>query len=186
MSEHPNLIWIDLEMSGLDLDSCTILEIASVVTNSELEVIEVGPNLAIHHPEAVLEAMDEWNTKHHGESGLSDRVRESDIDLAEAERRTLEFLARHTEQGRSPLCGNTVSHDRNFIDRYMPKLGRHFHYRNVDVSSVKEIVTRWYGPSALTDKKNAHLALDDILESIEELRHYRRTVFRDSTPPTDA
>lgn len=181
MSEHPHLIWVDLEMSGLDLETSTILEIASVVTDSELEVIEVGPNLAIHHPESVLAGMDEWNTRQHGESGLSDRVRQSDIDLAEAERRTIAFLERHTQAGRSPLCGNTVSHDRNFINRYMPTLGKHFHYRNVDVSSVKEMVTRWYGPEALAEKKNAHLALDDILESIAELRHYRTAVFRDAT-----
>lgn len=184
MSDHPHLIWIDLEMSGLDVETSTILEIASVITDSQLEVVEVGPNLAIHHPESVLAGMDEWNTNQHRESGLADRVRSSEIDLAEGERRTLAFLERHTQAGRSPLCGNTVSHDRNFINRYMPALGKHFHYRNVDVSSVKEVVSRWYGPEALTEKKNAHLALDDILESIEELRHYRRAVFRDPLSPS--
>ncbi|MEZ6195616.1 MAG: oligoribonuclease [Planctomycetota bacterium] len=185
MNDHANLVWIDLEMSGLSVENDTILEIASIVTNSELEILEEGPDLAIHQPEAVLAGMDEWNQRHHGESGLVDRVRESRIDLAEAERLTLEFLRRHAMPGRSPLCGNTVSHDRNFINRYMPTLGAFFHYRNVDVSSVKELVTRWYGAPALPEKKNAHRALEDIRESIEELRHYRTRVFRASLTDGD-
>ncbi len=180
MSEESNpLVWMDLEMTGLDPESDTIIEIATIVTDAALEIVAEGPVIAIHHDDAVLAAMDEWNTEHHGASGLTARVRESSIDLAEAERQTLEFVRAHTGKRASPLCGNSIWQDRRFLARYMPELEAYLHYRIVDVSSIKELVQRWY--PELTpgyEKKNTHLALDDVRESIEELRHYRQTVFR--------
>jgi oligoribonuclease len=173
------LLWMDLEMSGLDPDRDTILEIATIVTDAALAVVDEGPVLAIHQPDALLEAMDDWNREHHGASGLTARVRASRLTMAQAEAQSLEFVRRHCSERSTPLCGNSIHQDRRFLARYMPQLDRFLHYRNVDVSTIKELVRRWYpnGP-APPEKKHAHLALDDIRESIEELRYYRQTVFR--------
>lgn len=177
------LVWMDLEMTGLDPATCTIIEIATIVTSSQLEILAVGPNIAIHQPESVLEAMDEWNTTHHTASGLLDRVRQSPVSLQEAEALTLQFLQKHVHFRESPLCGNSIGQDRRFLRRYMPSVEGYLHYRSVDVSTVKELVRRWYGPHMQAPPKEGnHLALDDIMESIEELKFYRRTVF---VPPSD-
>ncbi|MCB9567998.1 MAG: oligoribonuclease [Myxococcales bacterium] len=176
----PPLVWIDLEMSGLDPQRHRILEIATIVTDGELNVLGEGPDLVIHEEEPVLAAMDAWCTRQHGESGLSAAVRASTLDLAAAEERTLEFLKTHCVAGESPLCGNSIGHDRRFILRHMPALAAFLHYRSVDVSSVKELCRRWY-PAAFEGappKGERHRALDDIRESIAELRYYRATIFR--------
>lgn len=169
------LIWLDLEMTGLDTDRDTIIEIATIITDSDLNELAEGPVFAIRHPELVLQAMDDWNTEHHQASGLWKRVIESKASMSEAEQGTLDFLAQWTEPGSSPLCGNSICQDRRFLYRLMPELERWFHYRNLDVSSLKELAARW-SPDILTalDKQNRHEALSDIRESIEELRHYRR------------
>ena len=173
-----NLIWVDLEMTGLDPEHDVIIEIASLITDAHLNILATGPELAIHQPDAVLDGMDEWCTRTHGASGLTDRIRASRIDVAEAERQTLEFTARWIPAGASPLCGNSISHDRRFLRRYMPAFDRHLHYRNVDVSTIKELVRRWYPASQhAPQKKGSHLALDDIRESVLELRHYRDHLF---------
>jgi len=174
-----NLIWIDLEMTGLDPQNDFIIEIATVVTDKELNVLAQGPVLAVHQPEAVLARMDDWNRKQHGESGLVARVRESDINEAEAEQRTLVFLEQWVPAKTSPMCGNSICQDRRFLYRCMPRLEAFFHYRNLDVSTVKELAARW--APELKDgfkKKNSHLALDDILESIAELQFYRERFIR--------
>ncbi len=174
------LVWMDLEMTGLDPDADRIIEIATVVTDIRLEVVEQGPVIAVHQPDDVLSAMDEWNTRTHGESGLVDRVRASSIDEEEAERQTLAFVRRLVRKSSSPLCGNTICQDRRFLHRYMPRLESYLHYRNLDVSTLKELADYWYpGLSADFTKKASHQALDDILESIEELRFYRRRLFVD-------
>jgi oligoribonuclease len=178
-TDNDRLVWIDLEMSGLDVDRERILEIATIVTDGQLEVIAEGPELVVHQPDVILDAMDDWNREHHGSSGLVDRVRASTIDDAEAERLTLEFIAAHVGPRGAPLAGNSVHQDRLFLGRYMPRLEGYLHYRNVDVSTVKELVRRW-NPKAFAArpvKKASHRALDDIRESIEELRFYRRAVF---------
>lgn len=167
-----------MEMSGLDVESCRILEIATLVTDAELEVVAEGPDLVVHQGDDVLAAMDEWNTTHHGASGLTAAVRASAVSVEEAEARTLEFLSRHCAPGESPLCGNSIGQDRQFIQRYMKKLDAFLHYRNVDVSTIKELSRRWYPELEPPVKKDAHRALQDILESIEELRFYRREIFR--------
>ncbi len=172
------LVWIDMEMSGLDPDACRILEIATIVTNGELEVLAEGPDIVVHQPDEVLEAMDEWCTRHHGDSGLTDQVKASSIGEAEAERQTLEFLAAWTRPGASPLCGNSVYQDRRFISRYMTQLEGFLHYRLVDVSSIKELSRRWYPEIKAAPKRETHRALDDIRESIEELRFYRAHLFK--------
>lgn len=176
--EPAPLVWIDMEMSGLDPDACRILEIATIITDARLEIIAEGPDLVVHQPDAVLAAMDEWCTRHHGESGLTDQVRASSTSEAEAERQTLEFLARFTQPGTSPLCGNSVHQDRRFIARYMPGLDAFLHYRLVDVSTLKELSRRWYPEVKAPPKRETHRALDDIRESIAELRFYRTAVFR--------
>jgi oligoribonuclease len=168
-----------MEMSGLDPAKCAILEVAVLVTNADLEVIAEGPDIVVHQPDAVLRAMDDWNKTHHGESGLSDRVRASKISLAEAEEQMLAFLAQHSREGISPLCGNSVHMDRAFLAAHVPRLHAFFHYRNVDVSTVKELVRRWYPGVPIPRKREAHRAMSDIIESIEELRYYRENVFRD-------
>jgi oligoribonuclease len=173
-----NLIWIDLEMTGLDTDNDVIIEIATVVTDADLRVLAEGPVLAIHQPDSVLEGMDEWNTRQHGQSGLIDRVRRSEITAAEAQARTLDFLRPWVDARTSPMCGNSICQDRRFLAREMPELERFFHYRNLDVSSVKEIARRWK-PGILDGftKKGSHLALDDIHDSIAELAYYREHFF---------
>jgi oligoribonuclease len=174
-----NLVWMDLEMTGLDPDRDTILEVATLITNNEIEAVAEGPVLVIHQPAHVLERMDAWNREHHGASGLTQRVLASTLSMAEAEKQVLDFVKRYCPERISPLCGNSICQDRRFLARYMPGLEAYLHYRNLDVSTVKELVRRWYpaGPSA-PEKQHAHLALDDIRESIEELRFYRQHFFR--------
>jgi oligoribonuclease len=173
------LVWVDLEMTGLDPDRDRVIEIATIVTDARLEVLAEGPVLAIHQREDVLEAMDDWNQRTHGQSGLLDRVRASALDEAAASRQTIDFLARYVAPGSSPMCGNSICQDRRFMARCLPELEAFFHYRNLDVSTIKELARRWR-PDVLDgyQKKGAHLALDDIRESIAELRHYRATFFR--------
>ena len=168
------LVWIDLEMTGLDTDNDSILEIATVVTDANLEVLAEGPELAIHHPLERLQAMDEWNRRQHGSSGLWDRVLASSVGIAEAEARTLAFLREWSSAGASPMCGNSICQDRRFLHRLMPQLERHFHYRNLDVSTIKELARRW-APAVLAgvSKQSRHTALSDVHDSIAELRHYR-------------
>lgn len=166
-------------MSGLDPDRNTIIEIATIVTDNNLEAVAEGPVLAIHHPAAILDAMDDWNREHHGASGLTARVLASTHSVADAERETLAFIRGRCRERSSPLCGNSIYQDRRFLARYMPELDAYLHYRNIDVSTVKELVRRWYpeGPRP-PEKQHHHLALDDIRESIAELRFYRRNVFK--------
>jgi oligoribonuclease len=174
-----NLVWIDLEMTGLDTQADRIIEIATIVTDASLAVVAEGPVLAIHQPESVLARMDEWNRTTHGASGLLQRVRESRLTAAEAEAKTLEFLAAYSEPGASPMCGNSICQDRRFLAREMPLLEKFFHYRNLDVSTVKELARRWApGVLAGVQKASTHLALDDIRESIKELEHYKRHFLR--------
>jgi len=170
-----NLVWIDLEMTGLDPLRDHIIEIATIVTDSHLNLIAEGPVIAVHQSDAVLDKMDEWNRTTHGASGLVERVRKSRVDAAYAEARTIEFLALHALRGASPMCGNSICQDRRFLAREMPLLERFFHYRNLDVSTLKELARRW-APAVLAgvQKASTHSALDDVRESIEELRHYRR------------
>lgn len=168
------LIWIDLEMTGLDPSHERIIEVAIIVTDNDLNVIEEGPVIAVHQPDELLEAMDDWNTRTHTASGLVQRVRESAVNTAQAEQMVLEFLRRHVNPGTSPMCGNSVHQDRRFLNSEMPELASFFHYRNLDVSTLKELARRWK-PSILENlQKNAtHQALDDIRESIVELAYYR-------------
>ena len=174
-----NLIWIDLEMTGLDPQQDQIIEIATVVTDANLGILAQGPVIPIHHPDSILEAMDEWNTSHHRDSGLTSRVRESSSNTADAERETLEFLRQYVVPGKSPMCGNSICQDRRFMARLMPELEAFFHYRNLDVSTLKELARLWK-PELVGGfvKKGAHLALDDILESIDELKCYRECLIR--------
>ena len=168
------LIWIDLEMTGLDTDRDSIIEIATVVTDSELNILADGPELAIFHPLSTLEAMDEWNRTQHGKSGLWRRVLEEGVPMADAEARTLDFLQQWVGAGQSPMCGNSICQDRRFLHRLMPSLERHFHYRNLDVSTIKELARRW-APEVLAGvrKESSHTALSDVRDSIAELKHYR-------------
>ena len=169
-----NLIWIDLEMTGLNPETDLIIEIATVVTDKDLNILAQGPALAINQPDSVLLTMDDWNQKHHGESGLIDRVRASMILTPDAEQLTLEFVKEWVPEGVSPMCGNTVGQDRRFLVKYMPKLEAYFHYRSIDVSTLKELAARW-APKIKDGfkKETKHEALADIVESIEELRYYR-------------
>ena len=174
-SNDTRLVWIDLEMTGLDPDVDSIIEIATLVTDQELNVLAEGPELAIRHPLARLEAMDDWNRNTHGKSGLWDRVLASGVDAAQAEAATLEFLAQWLPAGKSPMCGNSICQDRRFLARGMPQLERWFHYRNLDVSTLKELARRWQ-PQLLGgfSKAGTHTALSDIRESVAELAHYRK------------
>ena len=172
-----NLVWIDMEMTGLQPDSDRIIEIALLVTDPQLELLAEGPVLVVHQPDSVLEAMDSWNRSVHKKSGLIERVRASAMAEAQAESEALAFLARHLPAASSPMCGNSICQDRRFLARWMPKLESFFHYRNLDVSTLKELVRRWK-PEAVKGfaKEGKHEALADILESIEELKYYRKTV----------
>jgi oligoribonuclease len=174
-----NLIWIDLEMTGLDTQADHIIEIATIVTDASLAIVAEGPVIAIHRDDRVLDAMDEWNRSTHGGTGLLQRVRDSRRTVADAEAETLEFLRLHAVAGASPMCGNSICQDRRFLAREMPELEKYFHYRNLDVSTVKELARRW-APDVLAgvQKASTHLALDDIRESINELDHYRRHFLR--------
>ncbi len=177
-SSENNLIWIDLEMTGLIPERDVIIEIATIVTDQNLNTLAEGPVLAIHQPAAVLDAMDEWNTKQHNGSGLVARIQASDVSVAEAEAQTIDFLKAWVPAGKSPICGNSICQDRRFLARYMPKLEAYFHYRNLDVSTIKELAARWKPELLKGVKKNGtHLALDDIRDSIEELKYYRTHCF---------
>jgi len=174
-----NLIWIDLEMTGLDTVQDEIIEIATLVTDSQLNVVAEGPMLAIHQPDELLAAMDEWNTRQHGKSGLTQRVKDSTLTVQDAERMTLEFLAEHVNAGASPMCGNSICQDRRFMARLMPALEEFFHYRNLDVSTLKELGKRW-APKVMAGykKESTHLAMNDIKDSIAELQYYREHLFK--------
>ena len=174
MNKKTNLIWIDLEMTGLAPEKDIIIEIATVVTDADLNVLTEGPSLAIHQDNKYLENMDEWNTRQHTKSGLVQRVKESEISVNEAEKQTLDFVMKYVDPGTSPMCGNSICQDRRFLYNYMPKLEKFFHYRHIDVSTLKELAVRWT-PDVVSNsfKQSKHLALSDIYDSINELKHYR-------------
>ncbi len=175
------IVWIDLEMTGLDPSKERIIEIATIVTESDLEIVAEGPELVVHQPDSILDRMDNWNRKQHGGSGLIDRVRASEITERQAERQTLAFLEEHCPKQQCPLAGNSVHHDRRFLRRGLPRVSNFLHYRIIDVSTIKELVRRWYPNVEMSlEKPDSHRALDDIRASIAELRHYRDTVFRDA------
>ncbi|OGT22555.1 MAG: oligoribonuclease [Gammaproteobacteria bacterium RIFCSPHIGHO2_02_FULL_42_13] len=179
VKKNSNLIWLDLEMTGLDIMHDHIIEIATVVTDKDLNMLAEGPVLAIHQSEKILAAMDEWNTKQHGKSGLIERIRQSKVTKARAEKETLAFLEEYVPAGKSPMCGNSICQDRRFLARLMPKLEAFFHYRNLDVSTVKELGKRWYPKiMELYKKQTKHTALSDVYDSIEELKFYREHLFK--------
>jgi oligoribonuclease len=179
MKQSPdNLIWIDLEMTGLNPDTDYIIEIATVITNARLDILAEGPVVAIHVEDVVLLNMDEWNTKQHAKSGLINRVKASQKTCADAEKITLEFLGNYVPEKTSPMCGNSICQDRRFMHRLMPELENYFHYRNLDVSSFKELVRRWAPDKQQFVKNSSHVALNDIKDSIEELRFYRDNYFK--------
>ena len=173
------IVWMDMEMSGLDPEAERILEVAVLVTDGELNVVAEGPNLVLHQADSVLEGMDEWNTSHHGQSGLTQRVRESTVDEAQASAALLSFLGEHTKKKKAPLAGNSIHQDRRFVALYLPEVEDWLHYRNVDVSTVKELGQRWYPKqyAGRPTKKGSHRAMDDVRESIEELKYYRKALF---------
>ena len=174
-----NLIWIDLEMTGLHPDNDRIIEIATVVTDAKLNILAEGPVIAVHQSDEMLQQMDEWNTKQHGESGLVARVKASHYNEAQAEQKTLDFLQEWVPAGKSPMTGNSICQDRRFLFRYMPQLEKYFHYRNLDVSTVKELALRWANKKVPKfEKESKHLALSDIHDSIEELQYYRKVFFK--------
>ena len=178
-----NLVWIDLEMTGLEPDRDCVIEIATIVTDVDLEEQADGPVFAIHQSDATLAAMDDWNTRQHGQSGLTARVRASTVDSAQAELATLAFLRQYVPAATSPMCGNSICQDRRFLYKYMPALAAFFHYRNLDVSTLKELAKRWAPTLPSFHKQSNHLALADIRDSIAELRHYRSHFLKIPTPP---
>jgi oligoribonuclease len=179
VSRKENLIWVDLEMTGLDPERDRIIEIATAITDKELTVLAEGPVFAVHQPDEVLAAMDEWNTRQHASSGLTERVRASTTSVAEAEQATLAFLRQYVDQGVSPICGNSICQDRRFLVKHMPELAAYFHYRNLDVSTLKILAKLWQPEiGARFEKKSVHLALADIHDSIRELRFYREHLFK--------
>lgn len=177
--DKDNLIWIDLEMTGLEPQRDVIIEIATIVTDKELNILAEGPMLAIHQTDEILNGMDEWCTTQHGKSGLTQRVKDSTLTEAMAEQQTIEFLQQYVPAGASPMCGNTICQDRRFMANYMPALEEFFHYRNLDVSTIKELARRW-SPEVYSGftKESAHLAMDDIKDSINELIYYRQTALK--------
>lgn len=178
MDEKANrLVWMDLEMTGLDPEVDTILEIATIITDKELNIVAEGPNIVVHQSESVLESMNDWCKVHHGKSGLTERVRKSEVSLEQAEQMTLDFIRAHVPERVSPLCGNSIHQDRRFLVRYMPSLESYMHYRNIDVSTIKELASRWYPQVSQPAKRGEHLALADIRESIDELKYYREKLF---------
>lgn len=172
------LVWIDLEMTGLDIEKESIIEIATVITDAELNILAQGPNLAISVSEELLAGMDEWNTSHHNQSGLLDRVRNQSVSVEEAQKQTIDFISKWVDKGVAPLCGNSIWNDRKFMEKEMKELAQYLHYRMIDVSTIKELSKRWYPTLEGYQKKGCHLALDDILESIEELKYFRNEVFK--------
>jgi len=174
MNKETNLIWIDLEMTGLLPERDVIIEIATIVTDANLNILAEGPSLVIHQSSEILAGMDEWNTEHHTNSGLVQRVKDSVISTKQAEKQTIEFLEKYVDAGASPMCGNTICQDRRFLYNYMPELEKFFHYRHIDVTTLKELLVRWKPESKMVrDGKPAHLALADIRDSINELKYYR-------------
>ena len=179
MKDRSNLVWIDLEMTGLDTQRDYIIEIATIVTDKNLNILEEGPNLVIHQPDEIINSMDKWNTDHHTKSGLVQKVKNSNINESIAEKQTIDFLSKYVLKGESPLCGNTICQDRRFLARCMPDLESFVHYRNVDVSSIRELGKRWYFEDTDNFQKSSnHRALDDIRDSIDELRYYSKTLFK--------
>ena len=178
MTNSNLLAWIDLEMTGLDPEKHHIIEIACLVTDSNLNIVAEGPELAIFQDEDILSLMNEWNVKQHTSTGLIEKIKSSSISIEEAEKDTLDFFQKHIKQHKSPLCGSTVSHDRRFLIKHMPKLANHFHYRHLDVSSFKEVIKRWYPEENYFEKKSSHRAMDDIKESVNELKFYREKFFK--------
>ena len=180
--DYNNLVWMDLEMTGLNPEHDRIIEMATIITDRELKVIAEGPIIVVHQSQELLDGMDEWNTRTHGKTGLTDEVKRSRITERQAEIETLDFIQRYTPKGRAPLCGNSICQDRRFLYRYMPELSDWLHYRNIDVSSVQELFKSW-NPGVLQNfsKRSTHKAIDDIRESIEELRFYKQFMFEDDT-----
>lgn len=174
---NTHLVWMDLEMTGLDPDSDTILEIATIVTDGSLDTVIEGPSLVVHHGQATLDRMDDWCKEHHGGSGLSERVLASAISMQNAEKQTMDFIQQYVGKKGSPLCGNSIHQDRRFLVRYMPELEGYLHYRNIDVSTIKELARRWYPDMPAWKKGGDHLAMNDVRKSIDELRYYRERVF---------
>ena len=179
LKSRDNLVWIDLEMTGLDPETEKIIEVATLVTDADLNLIAEGPNLIISQSKELLDSMDEWNQNQHGSSGLIQEVIKSDITEQIAEIETLDFISKYVGEKVSPMCGNTVSHDRRFLSKYMPRLEAYFNYRHIDVSSFKEVAVRWMNEAQVHEKKGSHRALGDIKESVEELRFYKRIFMPD-------
>ena len=178
MASSNLLAWLDLEMTGLDPEKHHIIEIACLVTDSNLNIIEEGPEIAISQPPEILELMNEWNQNQHSSSGLIEKIKESKVQLKEAEKLSLGFFQKHIKPHKSPLCGSTISHDRRFLIKHIPKLAYHFHYRHRDVSSFKEVIKRWNRNPEEFKKKSTHRAMDDIKESVNELKFYREKFFK--------
>jgi oligoribonuclease len=181
MGKKDYLIWMDLEMTGLNVEKDRIIEIATVITNTNLEIVDNGPVLAIYQELEILDDMSDWSREHHDRSGLTEKVKKSTISQTAAEDQTYEFIRNYATKDEAPLCGNSIHQDRRFLARYMPKIDQYLHYRNIDVSSIKELVYRWYPNLAKFEKTNQHTALEDIYESVAELKYYREKVFLNSS-----